>query len=466
MSFITLVVLCCALGYARAEGSDVVILTSANFDQIVKGTEFVLVEFFAPWCGHCKQLAPEYEKAATALREYGNLKLASVDATVEQSVASGYGIKGYPTLKFFKNGVASEYNGGRTAPKIISWLLKAIGAPLKTLTSADELTAYNADKPASVIGFFEKDSAQAEAFQKAAAIETEAQFAVVNDAAVAKALSVPFPSVVVFKTTEANAVYEGDFTAEAIAAFVGVERIPLVIPFTMEAAQEIFQSKTGRVAFLFTKDPNPAFRELAEQYRGKFVFSTSDGSVTRLNDHVGISASELPKFLVLTTNQQMRRYPLDGEATLESMKQHIDAFLAGTIAPVLKSDAAPASNDDAVKVVVGTTFDSIVMDPTKNVLLEVYAPWCGHCKTLAPIYEQLAEAVENVPNLVIAKMDGTTNEVDGVSVRGFPTLKFYPAGPNKSRAGEDYSGGRDLDALKSFVLSKSPVSASAAKEDL
>jgi len=79
-------------------------------------------------------------------------------------------------------------------------------------------------------------------------------------------------------------------------------------------------------------------------------------------------------------------------------------------------------------VVVGKNFEDVVMDETKDVLLEVYAPWCGHCKSLEPTYTKLAEAYAGSNDVVIAKMDGTENEVDGLSIKGFPTLKFYPKG--------------------------------------
>lgn len=104
---------------------EVIELTDANFDKLVLESDDVwLVEFFAPWCGHCKTLAPEWAKAAKQLK--GKVKLGAVDATVQTSTASRFGIQGYPTIKFFPGGLkdksgAKEYDGGRTAADIVAW---------------------------------------------------------------------------------------------------------------------------------------------------------------------------------------------------------------------------------------------------------------------------------------------------------------------------------------------------------
>jgi len=99
----------------------VYVLTDDNFDGFIADNANVLVEFYAPWCGHCKKLAPEYSEAGKAL-EGSDGKVAKVDATEAKSTGDRFGIKGFPTLKFFKNGVPQDYNGGRTAKDIISYV--------------------------------------------------------------------------------------------------------------------------------------------------------------------------------------------------------------------------------------------------------------------------------------------------------------------------------------------------------
>lgn len=126
----------------------------------------------------------------------------------------------------------------------------------------------------------------------------------------------------------------------------------------------------------------------------------------------------------------------------------------------------PKNNKGPVKVVVGKTFDSIVMDPKKDVLIEFYAPWCGHCKQLEPVYSSLAKKYKGQKGLVIAKMDATANDVpsDRYKVEGFPTIYFAPSGDKKNPV--KFEGGdRDLEHLSKFI-EEHATKLSRTKEEL
>ncbi|KAJ6798619.1 protein disulfide isomerase-like 2-2 [Iris pallida] len=232
---------------------DVVVLTEASFDKEVGHDRGALVEFYAPWCGHCKKLAPEFEKLGSSFKKAKSVLIGKVDCDEHKSVCSKYGVSGYPTIQWFPK--------GSLEPK----------------------------------------------------------------------------------------KYEGARTAEALAEFV----------------------------------------------------NTEGGTNVKL-------------------------------ATVPS----------------------------SVVVLTAETFDQVVLDETKDVLVEFYAPWCGHCKSLAPIYEKVANAFRLEEDVVIANLDADNYkdiaEKHGVS--GYPTLKFFPKG---NKAGEDYDGGRDLNDFVTFINEKCGTSRDA-----
>ena len=111
MKWILAIVYLACLVFAEDE---VVVLTAENFDQIVNADKPVFVKFYAPWCGHCKALAPEYVKLAEEVKKNDlPFVIAEVDATVHGSLAQRYDVRGYPTLKFFINGIPINYEKER-----------------------------------------------------------------------------------------------------------------------------------------------------------------------------------------------------------------------------------------------------------------------------------------------------------------------------------------------------------------
>ncbi|CAM8927469.1 unnamed protein product [Rhodiola kirilowii] len=232
---------------------EVVVLTEENFDKEVGQDRGALVEFYAPWCGHCKKLAPEFEKLGTSFKRAKSILIGKVDCDDNKGVCGKYGVSGYPTIQWFPK--------GSLEPK----------------------------------------------------------------------------------------KYEGPRTAEALAEFV----------------------------------------------------NTEGGTNVKL--------ASLPSSVV-----------------------------------VLSAD----------------TFDKVVLDESKDVLVEFYAPWCGHCKSLAPVYEKVAAAFKLDENVVIANLDADKHKdlAEKYGVSGYPTLKFFP---KNNKAGEDYDGGRDVEDFVSFINKKCGTSRDA-----
>jgi len=108
------------VGAVAAEGSDVLILTDANFEKLLSSGGNILLEFYAPWCGHCKKLGPTYEKVATELK--GKVKVGKIDCTVETGLAKRFGIKGYPTIKYLHDATIREYKGDRSLEDLVSFV--------------------------------------------------------------------------------------------------------------------------------------------------------------------------------------------------------------------------------------------------------------------------------------------------------------------------------------------------------
>ncbi|KAG5890118.1 hypothetical protein JTB14_005247 [Gonioctena quinquepunctata] len=152
-------------GSSKSSGSsddkDVIELTDSNFDKLVlQSDDMWLVEFFAPWCGHCKNLAPHWAKAASELK--GKVKLGALDATIHQAKAAKFGVQGYPTIKFFgpmAKDSPIDYDGGRTSGDIVNWALDKLAenVPAPELSQiVDEDSFKNAceGKPLCVVAFF------------------------------------------------------------------------------------------------------------------------------------------------------------------------------------------------------------------------------------------------------------------------------------------------------------------------
>jgi protein disulfide-isomerase A1 len=195
-----------------------------------------------------------------------------------------------------------------------------------------------------------------------------------------------------------------------------------------------------------------------------FAYADAVGGIQeRLAEFMGVTAADLPTLRAVLP-ADMKKFECDtavAALTIEVIGKFADDILSGALKPHLKSDPIPEDNAGPVTTVVGLNFAETVLDSTKDVLVKYYAPWCGHCKKLAPIWEELGELYKDNKDIVIAKFDSTTNEAEGVEVKGYPTLIFYPKG---NKAGVTFEGDRTLEGLTKYLEEQIPslVSASGA----
>ncbi|KAF7087517.1 hypothetical protein CFC21_090700 [Triticum aestivum] len=450
---------------SAADEAHVLLLTAANFTAVLAARRHVMVEFYAPWCGHCRALAPHYSAAATHLAEQGvDVALAKVDATEDHDLAQAHGVQGYPTLLFFIDGVPRDYSGERTKDAIVAWIGKKLGPAVQNLTTVDEAEKIVTGDDVAVLAFLDHLSgAHSDELAAASRLEDTISFYQTTSPDVAKLFHIDpeakRPSVVLLKKEEEKlTVFDGEFRASAIAEFVSANKIPLITTLTQETAPAIFDNPIKKQILLFAvaKESSkflPIIKETAKSFKGKllFVFVERDNEEVGepVANYFGITGNETT-VLAYTGNEDAKKFFFSGEISLDTIKEFAQDFLEDKLTPSYKSDPVPESNDEDVKVVVGKSLDQLVLDESKDVLLEVYAPWCGHCQSLEPIYNKLAKYLRGIDSLVIAKMDGTNNEHPRAKPDGFPTILFYPAG-KKSFEPITFEGDRTVVEMYKFL---------------
>lgn len=372
-------------------------------------------------------------------------------------------------MKFFRSGSPIEFNGGRTADDIVSWLLKKTGPAAKELETVDAAKEFIEVNPVAVIGFFkDRESAEAKAFLAAAMAVDEYPFALTSSDDVYAEYEAKCGAIVLFKKfDDGKVVFEGEATQENIKKFVMSESMPLLVDFNHDSAQRIFggEIKSHLLMFLskeaghIEKYAEPA-KEIAKDYRGQVLFvsiNADEDDHQRILEFFGMKKEEVPAMRLIRLEEDMAKYkPETEEISVETIKAFVEKFVKGDLKQHLLSEELPEDWDKTgVKTLVATNFDEVVFNTDKDVLVEFYAPWCGHCKQLVPIYDQLGENYKDSETVVIAKMDATINELEHTKITSFPTIKLYKKGDNTA---VDYNGERTLEGMTKFIESSGEAS--------
>lgn len=346
--------------------------------------------------------------------------------------------------------------------------------PPVSILDKDTIEDFKKADKVVLVGYFDaNDKASNESFGQAAEkLRDNYPFGATNDAALAEAEGVTAPAIVLYKEfDEGKTVFSEKFDAEAIEKFAKTASTPLIGEVGPETYSD-YMSAGLPLAYIFAETPeerktlSDLLKPIAEAQRGVVNFATIDAKQFGAHaNNLNLKPEKFPAFAIQeTVKNQKFPYDQDKEITLEAIKSFVEDFAAGKIEPSIKSEPIPETQEGPVTVVVAKNYNDIVLDDTKDVLIEFYAPWCGHCKALAPKYDELAGLYaksEHKDQIVIAKVDATANDVPD-EIQGFPTIKLYPAGAKSEPV--TYSGSRTVEDLIKFIAENGKYKASVAEE--
>nr|CAG4641596.1 EOG090X0438 [Eurycercus lamellatus] len=466
MRIISSVVFSCLLALA-VNAESVVDLVDDDFDSKLNSYDTSLVMFYAPWCGHCKRLKPEFEKAASLLKSNDPpITLAKVDCTEGgKSTCNKFSVQGYPTLKIFKNGeVSSEYNGPREAAGIAKYMRAQVGPSAKDLLSVKAAEDFLEKEEVAVVGLFSSESsALKDALVKLAdKLRETVRFAISTNKDVLEKLG-QSDKVVLYrpkhlsnKFESDSVVYDGAATKEALNTWVEKNFHGLVghrtVDNTAQFKQPLAVAYFGVNYVKNAKGTNywrNRILKVAQSFRDDFNFAISnkDDFQQELNEY-GLEYIGDDKPRVAIKDASGSKYVMQDAFSIENLEKFLNDVKSGKLEPYLKSEALP-DNSGPLKTAVAKNFDEVVTNNDKDTLIEFYAPWCGHCKKLGPVFADLAEALKN-EDVAIVKMDATANDVPSrFEVRGFPTL-YWLAKDSKDNI-QRYEGGREKDDFIKYI---------------
>ncbi|CAD7952856.1 unnamed protein product [Amoebophrya sp. A25] len=444
----------------------VIALTDATFDKFIKENERVLVEFYAPWCGHCKSLAPEYEKAAQTMAAKGlKTKLVKIDGTEEKSQIQKHGVEGFPTMFYYTSGEKVEYTGPRKADGIVRWLESREKDAVEECSQQqiDEELAKDASvsptKFVLVARVASKKSGKAVAVKKAmsklvSAEKSEHVMAcyvfLEKGADEKKNARIEITRKLAVVEDEKIATFtKGPWSAGKVETFIKESFFPTISKFDARFFDndDYMESVGGSAAFIYQTEKD----SLSEAELSDLKTAVKAHKNVKFAIKLGEKDAKFMSQILAFGGEKKLKYESN-----DKIKDFLAAWKNGKVKPSYKSAPVPAEPYDGnVRVLVGKNFEEVALSSKQDVFVEFYAPWCGHCKKLAPEWEKLAKTVRSWDpegkKVIVAKMDSTENEC-AEAVQGFPTVVLYPAVKNSLKKRVLFSGAaRTADALLEFL---------------
>ena len=344
-------------------GDAVEVLTDANFDDTVLADSGLwLVKFYAPWCGHCKHLAPVYEEAAQKLRGQGLMRLGKIDATVETGLAARYGVKGYPTLQYVRDGELHRYTGERTAEGFVAFAERMNRPPVHPLTTKPKLGKFTAQAPVTFVlgapagGCAHDGDAVRDAFFGVAYRLHASEYLGCADqddvveSVLARRTHSGRPFIARVEKGEVPQFFPLDAAApreDALVAWIEASHFPTVIAL----GQSNFYSSANAGKMLVTLVLDSAAKnqpvldqlrriarlgtaDVPEDVRNKFLYGWIDGvEHSKFVEQYGVTKDSLPRVIVFDAPQKLHYKDVD-VLTKGALPRYLQSIARGDVAPV------------------------------------------------------------------------------------------------------------------------------------
>ena len=469
--------------------SEEIELSDSNFDKEIKKFPSSLVKFYAPWCGHCKSMAPAFASAAKKLRK-DDIQLISVDCTENSDTCQKFSVNGYPTLKTFKNGKSvKDYEGGRDEQSIID-KMREISLPsfIEINTKDDLQDLRNSETIPVVVGYFKSSTGRgAIQFRQASEDFTgSVKFAIVyTDEGFDKE---QVPAIKLFRNPRMKSKFEQEvivyddekFSHAKIERFVTENRFG-VAPLLDEKEQETYGYPQIVAVYDvdYVKNPkmsqfwrNRVMKTSLEFPEINFAISDTKKFINRfaatgleLNDPK--KQGELGSPLVFAFDNAETYYVMEDEflPDCKALKSFVGKFKAQELEKFVRSEKEPDQQKSNKKLTAKNLKQNI---DNKPAFIKFYAPWCGHCTAMAPAWEELAEKYKDF-DVVIGDYNAIDNtlavpqeEIKDFELSGYPSI-YWKAKDGKA---EKYSGGRSFGELEDYLKKKLKASTKKLEKDL
>jgi len=412
-------------------------LTKENYDVITDG-KIVFIKFFAPWCGHCKNLKPEYEKLAEDWADSEMALIAEVDCTAEgQSLCEEQDIQGYPTLKYGDPEFLEIYSGAWKYSEMSPFTKEH----LKPSCTPKKLDLCDPEKKKQIESLLAMSTAELDKLIDGKELlikEAEQKF----DKGV-KGLDETHTQMKKVKDDKVEDIME-----KGLRLMKSVQQHRGILPRTLPSlTEENFDSLTeGKTVFLKFFAPWCGHcKAMANDW--KKLWKIWDNSKTGFVAEVDCTSDDSQ---ALCEKYKVQGYPtlMYGNLTLSSELKTYDGGRSFDELSAFAEQNLKPKEPTAVVNLTPDNYDSLTNG--KTIFVKFFAPWCGYCKKMAPAWEQLAKEWVDDKIGLIGEVDCTTGEgtvmCDKHKIEGYPTIKY-----GDPAALEKYPGNYDFDSLNEFA---------------